>query len=177
MVLRKRVLPTSRWHYKVLAAAYTVLLGFVLPFICWGTLATPGHPHRMAHLVFMMPPMVVASQNAAREADLKAQFAALHASKIVDHSQHSAAQHKAVQEATSGAAAKPDDPASQPIGRSVPDELASAISILSPLFVVTVLLLFSPTHSILRMSHRNTAHLFDPSVLTPPPRAVLLQAA
>jgi hypothetical protein len=162
MVLRKRVLPTDRLHYKLLAAAYTVLLGLVLPFICWGTLATPGHPHRMAHLVFFMPPMYVEMQNEASKVDNKANLAGEHDSKLMgDHAQH---------------AVKPDAPAAQPIGRSVPDELASAISILSPLFIVPVLLLFSPTLSIFRLSHRNTDHLFDPSIMTPPPRFVLLWA-
>ena len=160
--LRKRVLPTESLHYKLLAAAYTVLLGLVLPFICWGTLATPGHPHRMAHLVFFMPPMYAAMQNEARTLDDQAELAGQHDSMPMgDHAQHAVKQKAA---------------AAQPIGRSVPDELASAISIIAPLFIVQVLLHFSPTRSILRLSHRNTAHLFDPTIVTPPPRFVLLQA-
>lgn len=159
MVLRKRVLPTDSLHYKLLAAIYTVLLGLVLPFICWGTLATPGHPHRMAHLVFWMPPLYLEAQNKANTVDHTAHLASLPDGKLHgDHAQHTAKQ---------GA------PVAQPIGRSVPAELVSMISIISPLFIVPVLLLFSPTRSILRVSHHNTAHLFNPSVLTPPPRYVL----
>ena len=28
---------------------------FVLPFICWGSVATPGHPHARPHFVFVAP--------------------------------------------------------------------------------------------------------------------------
>jgi hypothetical protein len=31
------------------------LFGLVLPFICWGVQATPGHPHARAHFVFLAP--------------------------------------------------------------------------------------------------------------------------
>lgn len=41
----------SRWANAFLV----VILGLVLPFICWGAEATPGHPHLRAHFVFMPP--------------------------------------------------------------------------------------------------------------------------
>jgi hypothetical protein len=129
--------------------AYTVLLGVVLPFICWGTLATPGHPHRMAHIVFFLPSM-------------RAEIPAL--GNDTDHAGHLQHQMQGDQ----------DSSAAQPVGRSVPDELASAISIISPLLVVQILLVFSPTREILRLGHTNTSHLFDPRVLTPPPRRLYL---
>ncbi|MCC6456864.1 MAG: hypothetical protein IT328_18050 [Caldilineaceae bacterium] len=137
--------------YKFLAATYTILLGFVLPFICWGALATPGHPHRMAHFVFMTPPM--------------------HAEVVVkDHKiDHSADQ----QEARTDANDQPET-AAQPVGRSLPPELTSAITILSPLLLVLILLVFRPAHLRLRLSHTSTSHLFDPRVLTPPPRRLYL---
>ena len=31
------------------------LFGLVLPFLCWGAQATPGHPHARAHFVFLAP--------------------------------------------------------------------------------------------------------------------------
>ncbi len=34
---------------------FSGLLTFVMPFICWGALAQPGHPHRTAHFVFALP--------------------------------------------------------------------------------------------------------------------------
>lgn len=137
--------------YKSLAAIYTILLGFVLPFICWGTLATPGHPHRMAHLVFMMPP--VRAEIAVTEAG-------------IDHSAHQ----------SQGRTHEVDQPASatQPAGRSVPAELTSAISIIAPLFLVQILLAFYSGCSILWLSHASNSHLFDPRVSTPPPRCLYL---
>jgi hypothetical protein len=137
--------------YRVLAAAYTVLLGFVLPFICWGTLATPGHPHRMAHLVFLIP-------------SARAEISTVKVEIVAKAHQHQGGKHE-VDHALS---------VTQPVGRSAPDQLSSAISIISPLFLVQVLLIFSPTHLILRLTRTITAHLFDPRVLTPPPRRLYL---
>lgn len=34
---------------------FTAIFGLVLPFICWGAEATPGHPHSRAHIVFLPP--------------------------------------------------------------------------------------------------------------------------
>jgi hypothetical protein len=31
------------------------LFGLILPFICWGAEATPGHPHLRPHFVFAVP--------------------------------------------------------------------------------------------------------------------------
>lgn len=36
---------------------YVVFLGAVLPFICWGAWADPGHPHAGPHFVFADPPL------------------------------------------------------------------------------------------------------------------------
>lgn len=36
------------------------VLGLVLPFICWGAQATPGHPHARAHFVFWPPDLTPA---------------------------------------------------------------------------------------------------------------------
>lgn|GEM_PF-1165859 len=41
----------SRYVNAFLAA----ILGLVLPFVCWGAEATPGHPHLRAHFVFVAP--------------------------------------------------------------------------------------------------------------------------
>jgi hypothetical protein len=148
MVQSQRVVPADSLLYKSLATAYTLLLGLVLPFICWGTLATSNHPHRMAHLVFFMPPMPVETPAQGGDADHEGHL------RQDDGKQNSSA--------------------TQPVGRSVPDELASAISIISPLFLVQILLIFSPTLLTLRMSQTTAAHLFDPRVLTPPPRRLYL---
>jgi hypothetical protein len=48
----------KRW-LRGLHLFYAGLFAFVLPFICWGAQATPGHPHARAHFVFVDPPMSV----------------------------------------------------------------------------------------------------------------------
>lgn len=40
---------------RVLLGFYAALFGLVLPLICWGALAEPGHPHRFRHFVFAAP--------------------------------------------------------------------------------------------------------------------------
>jgi len=34
---------------------YAGFFALILPFICWGAQATPGHPHAIAHFVFAAP--------------------------------------------------------------------------------------------------------------------------
>lgn len=45
----------SSWH-SALLLFFAALFAFVFPFICWGTLADPGHLHTHAHFVFAEPP-------------------------------------------------------------------------------------------------------------------------
>lgn len=44
---------------RALLAFYIGLLGLVMPFICWGAFAEPGHPHARPHLVFLDPVMAM----------------------------------------------------------------------------------------------------------------------
>lgn len=44
----------SGWQ-RALFGLYCVIFAFVLPLICWGAYATPGHPHRVPHFVFSTP--------------------------------------------------------------------------------------------------------------------------
>ena len=44
----------QRW----LLGGYVALFAWVLPLICWGAMAEPGHPHRLPHFVFAMPVLV-----------------------------------------------------------------------------------------------------------------------
>ena len=43
---------------KALHLFYAGLFALVLPLICWGAQATPGHPHARAHFVFVDPLLV-----------------------------------------------------------------------------------------------------------------------
>jgi hypothetical protein len=45
----------TRWRHWV-HILFTAIFGLVLPFICWGAEATPGHAHPRAHFVFLPPP-------------------------------------------------------------------------------------------------------------------------
>ncbi len=42
------------WQQTILAG-YALLFAFVLPFLCFGAVVTPGHPHGHAHFVFSIP--------------------------------------------------------------------------------------------------------------------------
>ena len=51
---------------RALLVFYAILLGLVMPFICWGAYAQPGHPHARPHLVFMDPVMDMSAAQEAR---------------------------------------------------------------------------------------------------------------
>lgn len=46
--------PLPIWQRLVLGS-YSALFGLLLPLICWGATAEPGHPHRYPHFVFAEP--------------------------------------------------------------------------------------------------------------------------
>lgn len=51
----RRRTASERW-LRWLHLLFTAIFGLVLPFICWGAEATPGHAHLRAHFVFLPPP-------------------------------------------------------------------------------------------------------------------------
>lgn len=40
---------------QCILASYALFFAFVLPFLCWGSASTPGHPHEHAHFIFSSP--------------------------------------------------------------------------------------------------------------------------
>ena len=54
------VMASTRPRRALLNLFFAGILGLVLPFICWGAQATPGHPHARAHFVFWPPEMALA---------------------------------------------------------------------------------------------------------------------
>ncbi len=46
--------PATTWAAWVLIF-YVIYLGLILPFVCWGAMGQPGHPHPVAHFVFAVP--------------------------------------------------------------------------------------------------------------------------
>ncbi|MBW7883205.1 MAG: hypothetical protein H3C34_11330 [Caldilineaceae bacterium] len=57
---------------RVTRVFFALLFGLVLPFICWGSLATPGHPHGRPHLVFWAPVQRVTNSLKPADAALRA---------------------------------------------------------------------------------------------------------
>jgi hypothetical protein len=133
--------------HKVFATTYVFLLGFVLPFICWGTLATPGHPHQMSHFVFLMP---LLRENA------------LQTMPLVHQSHDYEGAHPV------------DSPTPPPVGRSVPAQLSTAISLFDLFLVGQTLLLFYLIYTSSRVYLAPNRHLFNLRVITPPPRRLYL---
>lgn len=64
---------------KALHLFYAGLFALVLPLICWGAQATPGHPHARAHFVFVDPPLVGDGRTNAAELSPHMAGAAHHA--------------------------------------------------------------------------------------------------
>jgi hypothetical protein len=55
----RRNFHAPRLWQRTLLAFYVILLGLIMPFICWGAQAEPGHPHQLPHFVFTDPVMVM----------------------------------------------------------------------------------------------------------------------
>ena len=68
----------SAWT-KALHLFYAGLFALVLPLICWGAQATPGHPHARAHFVFVDPILVGDGRTTAAELPPHTDGAAHHA--------------------------------------------------------------------------------------------------
>ncbi len=54
--VQRATIPGSieRW----LCGGYAFFFAFLLPLLCWGTMADPQHPHQGAHFIFAEPPEV-----------------------------------------------------------------------------------------------------------------------
>lgn len=56
-LVRRLVSWDRPWYWLVVSWFYILYFGLGLPFICWGAVATPGHPHSRPHFVFTDPPL------------------------------------------------------------------------------------------------------------------------
>ncbi|MBK8045953.1 MAG: hypothetical protein IPK16_01730 [Anaerolineales bacterium] len=61
-----------RYYLRVLVLTYALYAGLILPFVCWGAWAVPGHPHGHPHFVFS-PPDLTPSHHAAHVHDNESQ--------------------------------------------------------------------------------------------------------
>ena len=104
----------NRW-LSCLHLFYVALFAFVLPLICWGVQATPGHPHAKAHFVFADPPVLVSTSHRMAIENVTEWLA--HFGRSVLCAPGVAAQ----------TAAEAIERAPVPVGRSVPSQLASTL--------------------------------------------------
>lgn len=118
----------SGWT-RALHFFYAGLYAFVLPFICWGAQATPGHPHARPHFVFVDPPgHTHLAEQTKREVQSAAAWLATYANSTI------CGDHSAVSIPAAPAAETPQ----QPVGRSAPSQLV--VSMLAPLGQLAALL-------------------------------------
>jgi hypothetical protein len=141
----------------VLVSLYVAYLALVLPFICWGATAQPGHPHRRPHFVFAAPAITPAAsvQEGARPS----------AHQQKKHSSPTASTTH--QKQSPSPSAKP----STPTGRSVPTLLAFSILLL----VAVGTLMVAPTHRppLILLLPTFFPKLTISAVPVPPPRLVI----
>lgn len=52
---RMRLSPSRAHLLRMINILLAVIFGLLMPFVCWGAEATPGHSHARAHFVFMQP--------------------------------------------------------------------------------------------------------------------------
>ena len=137
------------WLHVALAG----IIGLVLPFICWGAEATPGHPHARAHFVFLTPVHRVEQMwPTARNAQELLRATADDLTRGV---------HELCAAATQSA--------STPAGQSTPLMLAIALLLLAVVRWLATLLLRNDAGFFLRMA-ACLPRFLPLDVATPPPR-------
>jgi hypothetical protein len=149
--------PSRRW-LQWLHILFTTIFGLVLPFICWGAEATPGHTHPRAHFVFLPPPAQSANvigQEIANAHDL------IHATTT--------ALANGVGELCAAPLPGAMSPSSTPVSQSYPLVLAVTILLLSALSGQAIPLRRDRDGFQLRAA---VLHRFMPPLVigTPPPR-------
>lgn len=130
--------------------AYALFLGLALPFICWGNVADPTHPHQGPHFVFSAPPGETVQE-----------------ATVVEQTTH---HHSPTQASTPQPHSDHEQPA-RPVGQAHPTLLLMAL-----LGIITTLLFFcqppaAPTHW--RQIGVPIVTAFALPVPVPPPRLLL----
>ncbi len=135
-------------------SGYILYLALVLPFICWGALANPGHPHQGAHFVFSMPPGVEAPGVEAQNIRLE-----ILRNEICGNPKLSSQ----IPLPAFGGDANDDGPA----GQSLP---ATVLAMLALAFVGSALYCVHWIQQSERLATFRTGPIFQPLIPTPPPR-------
>ncbi|MCB0045368.1 MAG: hypothetical protein KDD92_08060 [Caldilineaceae bacterium] len=152
-----RRLPKRTTGFAWFAGSYAFFIGLILPFICWGALANPAHPHAGPHFVFADPPVYADTQSASG-ADTQLQM--LLNSYCGDASINSALLDWLTIDAPAQA-----DPL--PAGQSLPDSVISLL-MLAAGGVLLYTFVAVTSFQCLAMAPFTSGHLL--SVPTPPPR-------
>jgi hypothetical protein len=150
---RRRKPPTFPGWQRIALFFYVLFLALVMPFICWGAWAEPGHPHGSPHFVFATPVFAEASGSGPSLNQIVWSLQSYCGNPRTD-----------APAATSGAETDPVTPA----GQSLPDTtlLVSMLLIL----LASWLQLENPRQSAERVRQFCVATPFAPLVPTPPPR-------
>lgn len=114
----------------------------ILPFVCWGSWAEPGHPHSHPHFVFVVPEMA---------ADIVSSATGTVTAVQTDHAHHGASHE------------------SKPVGPARPD-LATSILVLV-LITTFSTSLFRPQREMRCVAPLLARLPYSPYVSTPPPRS------
>jgi hypothetical protein len=151
----KATVDAGRRWLQFLHLFYAALFALVLPFICWGAQATPGHPHAMAHFVFAAPPLKAAA--AAEGMDAAAWLEAYAQAEICTSHPVSDIQNRVA------------EPAQVPPARSIPSLLSTSFLTVISLFALTWPIQSDGPQSLhLVASPESLAHAL--LIPTPPPR-------
>lgn len=152
----------QRWNQNIglyaIHCFYILYFALGMPFICWGAVATPGHPHRLPHFVFAPPTLSPAAQHTVGT-QTGSQYGMAHV--------HGLTAPAPTQQAPAQTPSSADQP-SNVAGRSTP--MASAITLLTLLFVSAWWLPCSPRLSFMVTLGDLYVRPFAPAPLTPPPR-------
>lgn len=151
-------LQTNANQRRVLHALHLFYAGFfalVLPFICWGAQATPGHPHGLAHFVFTPPSQTALAATAHLDA---AEYLATFGQHDLCSTQRTTTPHQRATETPQ-----------LPPGRSTPSLM---VSLLLMLVAVALPSLSLTPHAPFHIFYGNDPppNGFAPVVPTPPPR-------
>ncbi len=125
-IYRSRLIDCTK---KALLLLYAALFAFVLPFICWGTAASPDHPHDKSHFVYVEISSRSLTVHALREGPFQE---SLYASWDAGNGMASLDMHP---DATDGAAHSAEAPIT---GRAVPSTLLALLLILIGIHHLTV---------------------------------------
>ncbi|MFN8440059.1 MAG: hypothetical protein U0175_04775 [Caldilineaceae bacterium] len=144
-----------------LSSFYAVLFAFVLPFVCFGKLAEPDHPHRFPHLVFVEPP-VVEPQGWISAIVQKAAFSNA-ASSLYDRFLA-----PAILQTTGRAPQTVNSASTLPAGRATSTLVIFEVLTLILLYAWAISRIDHP-HSVILIPHPFPASI-TPTILLPPPR-------